>query len=319
MSTGCTSVGIVGVGCVGGAVYKYYSQRDDVDVIGYDKFKEGFNNDANFDKILCQDIVFLCLPTLYSETAKEYDKTAIHEVCAKLNRQKYKGLVVLKSTVEPGTTEQLSKKYECLDFAHNPEFLTARTAYTDFMNQSHIVLGKTDKCDEKKFVRLEKFMRFCWPDSRYSICMATESESMKSFCNCFYAMKISIFNEYYLMCKHMGMDYKKVLSMMLKNNWINEMHTNVPGPDGYYGYGGMCFPKDMGGLYQHMKRNNLPHNMLKASLCENKELRKLKTDYIKPLDTDPNHVERVKLTQRMLKSKSEKTPNDQCCPLDCTI
>lgn len=235
------SVGIVGVGCVGAAVYKYYSQFEDIDVVGYDKFKKSFNTKKNFDDLLDQDFLFLCLPTLYDDKIKQYNKTAIHDVCARLNEHRYKGLVVIKSTVEPGTTQKLSTVYEFLDIAHNPEFLTARTAYEDFANQQHVVLGKTKTCKESKFKNLEKFMRLCWPDSKYSICESTESESMKSFCNCFYAMKISIFNEYYQMCQKMDINYDKVLSMMTKNLWINPMHTQVPGPDGKLGYGGMCY------------------------------------------------------------------------------
>ena len=116
-------------------------------------------------------------------------------------------------------------------------------------------------------------MKSCWPDAQFSICESDESESMKIFCNCFYAMKISIFNEYFKVCEKMGASYPKVLEMMLKNGWINEMHTNVPGPDGKFGYGGMCFPKDTSALYQHLRREKLPHRMIKASVKENKELR----------------------------------------------
>ena len=63
-------------------------------------------------------------------------------VCDFLNDKKYKGVVVVKSTVEPQTISSLCDKYTNLQFVHNPEFFTARTAYNDFHNQKHIVLGK---------------------------------------------------------------------------------------------------------------------------------------------------------------------------------
>lgn len=270
------SVGIVGVGCVGSSVLKYYQKHPDakdIDAVGYDKFKEPFNTEEQFQKLLKQEVLFMCLPTLYSHKQQQYDKTAIHDVCTKLNTAEYPGLVVIKSTVEPGTTELLSEKYTNLDIAHNAEFLTARTAEEDFINQSHVVIGKTDSCDEEKFNGLEKLMRMCWPDAKYSICTATESETMKSFCNCFYAQKISIFNEYYLACQHIGVDYQNVLKMMFKNDWINPMHTNVPGPDGQMGYGGLCFLKDTAALYQFLKRENVPHAMIEASINENQKVR----------------------------------------------
>jgi UDPglucose 6-dehydrogenase len=265
------TVGVVGVGCVGGAVLKYYQQRPDVQVVGYDKYKDEYS--SNFDALLNKQFLFLCLPTLYNDEIEQYDKDAIHNICGRLNESRYTGLVVLKSTVEPGTAEKLSVLYDCLDIAHNPEFLTARTAYEDFATQSHVVLGTTRKCNPNKFANLETFMRLCWPNATYNLCSSTESESMKSFCNCFYAQKISIFNEYYVACKAMGIDYHRVLDMMLTNGWINKMHTDVPGPDGKMGYGGMCFPKDTSALYQHLKREKLPHKMIEASVTENKELR----------------------------------------------
>ena len=267
------NIGVVGVGCVGSAVYEYFNGRKDINTVGYDKFKEEFNSKTNFENLLGQDVLFLCLPTLYNDKLKQYNKEAIHNVCGQLNEKRYKGLVVLKSTVEPGTTQKLSDFYEYLDFAHNPEFLTARTAFEDFATQSHIVLGKTRQCKESKFQTLEKLMKHCWPESEFSVCNSTESESMKSFCNCFYAMKISIFNEYYKTCQKLGTSFNKVTEMMLKNGWINNMHTDVPGPDGKLGYGGVCFPKDTSALYQFLRREGLPHRMIKASVKENKEVR----------------------------------------------
>ena len=60
---------------------------------------------------------------------------------------------------------------------------------------------------------------------------------------------------------------------MLKNGWINPMHTNVPGPDGKLSYGGFCFPKDTNALLNHMKRMNTPHNVLQATIDERNVMR----------------------------------------------
>ena len=61
--------------------------------------------------------------------------------------------------------------------------------------------------------------------------------------------------------------------MMLKNGWINPMHTNVPGPDGQLSYGGLCFPKDTNALNEFMKRNDIPHRVLDATIGERNEMR----------------------------------------------
>lgn len=275
-------VGVAGVGCVGSALLNYYN-RDcngsytNIKCIGYDKYKTLY--DANFDELLKQDIIFLTLPTLYKEELEQYDKTAIHDVCGRLNEARYDGLVVVKSTVEPGTTEKLTTLYDSLDFAHNPEFLTARTAYQDFVNQSHIVIGTPKRCNLEKVNRLSQLFKLCWPNARHTFSTSNESEAMKIFCNCFYAQKISIFNEFYLLCQKQGMNYSKVRDMMLMNNWINPMHTQVPGPDGKMGYGGMCFLKDTAALNQHLKRHSVPSKMIEASVDENRIIRG-EEDYI---------------------------------------
>ena len=129
-------IGIVGIGFVGNAIKTFFQKYEKI--IAYDKYKE---LDTKED-ILRTDLVFLSLPTLFDEKINGYDKSAINEVCDFLNSNKYIGIVILKSTVEPETTAKLSEKYNNLKIIHNPEILTARTAIEDFANQKHIVLGK---------------------------------------------------------------------------------------------------------------------------------------------------------------------------------
>ena len=124
---------------------------------------------------------------------------------------------------------------------------------------------------------------------------------MKSFVNCFYSVKIQFFNELYLLCEKMGCDYNNVKNLMLKNKWINPMHTDVPGPDGKLSYGGYCFPKDTNALAEHMKRENVTCKVLEATIAERNEMRddnvnvKLKneTSYVAGFDENM-HVETTK-------------------------
>ena len=278
------SIGICGLGCVGDAMFQHFLKNTNLTPVGYDKYKEPYDSDDLFQKMLNTDMVFLCLPTLYSPEIEQYDKSAIFEVCKRLNEGHYKGLVVLKSTVEPGTTDDLSKKYPAMDFAHNPEFLTARTSYEDFTNQPHIVIGRTRNCDPEKFQMLVEFYKQYWPKSEYSVCFSLESETMKSGCNGFYAFKIAYFNMLYKTiekhCETSSISeidakktFDKTLKMMLKNNWINPMHTNVPGPDGNFGFGGACFPKDINALSQHVKRMGVHNEALQGVVNLNLTLR----------------------------------------------
>ena len=261
-------ISIIGLGFVGGAMKKSFEMKGE-SIIGYDKYKE---HTDSFEDCLKSDIAFLALPTIYDEDKMTYDKSSIHEVCGDLEKNNYQGIVVVKSTVEPTTTDELAKKYN-LKLVHNPEFLTAVTAFEDFHNQTHIVLGKSKNVKDEEIDVLENFYKKNYPDAEISHCTCTESESMKSFVNCFYSVKIQFFNELYLLCQKMGCDYDIVKDLMLKNKWINPMHTNVPGPDGKLSYGGYCFPKDTNALAEHMKREVVTCKVLEATIQERNEMR----------------------------------------------
>ena len=171
------------------------------------------------------------------------------------------------------TTENLVKQYPILRFVHNPEFLTAKTAYEDFHNQSHIVLGMSSNTTGEDIEILKKMYSDFYPKAEISICSSTESESMKIFCNTYYSVKVQYFTELYLLCKKMGCSYEKVKDLMLKNNWINPMHTTIPGPDGMVSYGGYCFPKDTNALLKFMEKMESPNAVLKNTIEERDEMR----------------------------------------------
>jgi UDPglucose 6-dehydrogenase len=266
-------IGIIGLGFVGGAMLKSFTLKD-ISVCGYDKFKNEGNKYLNtFEKTLECTIIFLCLPTLFNETKKEYNKTAIYEVCGQLVKNKYTGLVAIKSTIEPETTNKLSIRYPSLKLCHNPEFLTARTAFEDFHNQKHVVLGKGPNCTVTDMKPLIEFYSANYPLAEISKCSSLESESMKIMCNSFYASKIMIFNEYYALCQKNNSDYNKITELMLKNGWINPMHVQVPGPDGKLGYGGSCFPKDTQALSHYMKSLTISNKVLEGVIEGNEKVR----------------------------------------------
>ena len=124
---------------------------------------------------------------------------------------------------------------------------------------------------------VKEFYKRHYPDANISISTSLESESMKIMCNSFYASKVMLFNEYYLLCSKNGANFNVIKDLMLKNNWINSMHTSVPGPDGRIGYGGACFPKDTQALCEYMKSYNSPSIVLESVIEEKDEVRDLQT------------------------------------------
>ena len=254
----------IGFGFVGSALNKSFSLKNKKVKI-YDKYK----NLGSINDIADSKICFFCLPTPFAKKAG-FDKSAIIENLDKLESLAFKGLVVIKSTIEIGTTKNLSKKYS-FDICHNPEFLTERTAFEDFHNQKHIVLGKTK--DSDLFNSLTLLYKELYPDAKISVCTSDESEAMKLFCNNFYAAKVMIFNEFYFLCQKLDVDFDNTVSLMLQNNWINPMHTKVPGPDGQVGYGGNCFIKDTNALLEQMIRNDSFYKVFEAVVKQRDILR----------------------------------------------
>jgi UDPglucose 6-dehydrogenase len=260
--------GIIGLGFVGNAIQQSFNIFN-INTIIFDKYK----NIGNFDQCLHTDLLFLALPTLFNDETEEFDKSEIIQTCTLLHNNNYKGLVILKSTVEPETTKKLSNQFKNLKILHNPEFLTAKTAVHDFHNQKHIIIGKGPNCTNNDVQFLHDFFKNYYTDAHITICTSDESESTKLFLNSFYATKVQFFTELYLLCNKNNTNFNNIKNIMLKNNWINPMHTNVPGPDGNISYGGLCFPKDTKALNSYMKKYNSNNKVLQSSIDERDNLR----------------------------------------------
>lgn len=264
-------IGIIGLGFVGNAIYQSLLLKNlKDDLIIYDKFKDG--GIGTFEQTLTSNILFLALPTPFNKTKKQYEYGPIEETLQLLKDNSYSGVIIIKSTVTPETTFNLEEKYG-LPLIHNPEFLTARTANKDFHNQKHVVLGKGNLVSNKDLELISSFYSTHYPDAEISLCSALESESMKIFCNSFYAVKVQFFTELQQLCVKNGSDYNVIKNMMLKNNWINPMHTVIPGPDGSISYGGFCFPKDTSALNEYMKTLKTPNQLLDNCIKERNNMR----------------------------------------------
>ena len=262
-------ISVVGLGFVGKAIYDVFKELG-CDTYGYDIVLEISKN--SFEECLQSNIIFLALPTPYNSSTKSFELSYIKETLQQLRNSNYKGVVVLKSTLVPGSTLSLIEEFKSLTIIHNPEFLKAKSAKTDFRNQSQIILGYESQ--HKKSVEVVKsFYQHYFPNTKISLCKTQESESIKIFLNSFYAVKIQYFNELYLTCQKVGMDFSSITQMMINNNRVNPSDTNVPGPDGKLSYGGYCYPKDTNALNEFMKKNNIPNEVLNACIQERNNMR----------------------------------------------
>jgi UDPglucose 6-dehydrogenase len=165
----------------------------------------------------------------------------------------------------------LATEYLGLRLVHNPEFLTAKAAFQDFMRQETILLsGPVNDC-----LDVVSVYRDVLPRAKYMLEEEYEvSELAKYMSNCFLAAKVSWMNEFRELCESMSVDYEQVRAFALSQGLIGENHTQAPGPDGKRGWGSACFPKDMLALHTKAKRLGLDMRMLEATLKTNEKYRK---------------------------------------------
>jgi len=172
--------------------------------------------------------------------------------------------------VPPGTTDRLNKFYSDMDIMFNPEFLTERNAVNDFNNQTRIVLGGP----RPSTTRLKQVYSKVFPKAHIIKTGSTHAELVKYFTNTFLATKVSFANEMYQLCSALDLDYDKVVEYATLDSRLGDSHWAVPGPDGDFGYGGHCFPKDLAAIVRLSKTLGVEPTVLEAVEAKNNEVRK---------------------------------------------
>lgn len=257
-------IGIIGLGIVGTAV-KAGVEKAGHQLIGYD-VRDPDVPSNKFENVLASDLVFLCLPT--PTTCGKQDLAIILGTVRNLDALNYQGLIVIKSTVLPGTTDMLRNKFPGLKFVVNPEFLTERTAVKDFLSQKKALIGGHD---EDAFPLLQFYEDLKIPTK---LVAPKEAEFVKYTANVYFAAKVSIMNEIYSVISHSKVDYRTVVDTVSEmTGWLNTSHTQVPGPDGKYGYGGNCFIKDTDAFIAYAQNKRVATPILATSYLENKRRR----------------------------------------------
>lgn len=242
------TIGIVGKGFVGGAMYENF--KDVFNVLVWDK-DESKRNIATFDDFVNKsDIIFVSVPTPMKEdgSCDTLIVSSVIDDISKVDRRKY---VVIKSTVTPGTTERLASDYSMV-IAFNPEFLTEANAYNDFRFQPLIVLGADDQGLNAVLNQIYSEFNSKVENPAYIINRTTkEAEMFKYLANCFLATKVIFANEFKILCDKSGVDYSKIAEVAMLDKRLGKTHWRVPGPDGKLGFGGSCFPKDTSALLNY--------------------------------------------------------------------
>lgn len=242
-------IGIMGIGMVGGSLRKYFEQKKKP-LLLYDKYK----NIGSLEEINQADIIFICVPTPYKEK-KGFDLSFVEDACSNITGEK---VIVIKSTILPGTTEKLQAKYPQHKFLFNPEFLTEFSPDQDFSYPDRQIVGYT----KESFNVAEDILNLLPLAPSMKLITASEAEMVKYFGNTFLSTKIIFANQIYDLCQKLGVNYDRVMECAGADKRIGRSHLAV-WHHGKRGYAGKCLPKDTKAFIQFANEQGIDLKLLK--------------------------------------------------------
>ncbi len=290
------SIAVIGQGFVGGSLATVFSERK-FKVFAYDKAgkvapgaqapETGVRSLKTFVKA-CElqkrfsGVYFLCLPTPMKASG-EADLSIVESVLADLNR--FSGrkdrVVVVKSTVPPGSTSCWNEKFTKIRVIFSPEFLTEANALDDMRNQDRIILGGP----RPHINRVRDIFRTAFQGVPIIKTSSTTAEMVKYVTNVHLAVKVALANEFYQICESLDkvgsdIDYDKVIEYATFDKRLGRSHWQVPGPmpaddtgDPAFGFGGSCFVKDINALIFQAMSLGLDPKVMKGAWEKNLEVR----------------------------------------------
>lgn len=251
-------IGIVGLGIVGSAVNHGFEK------LGHQVRQHDIRLDTSLTDVIDSEVVYLCVPTPRSETGK-CDTSIIEEVVGELvETHKYPGVIALKSTVEPGTTQRLQVEFSNENICHVPEFLRERVAIADFIENHDICVIGTESDEVFETV---KESHGSYPKQFIKL-SPTEAEISKYFNNVYNATLITFANAFFEVCQVLGADYNKIKNAMVQRDHIANKYLDCN--DNLRGFGGMCLPKDTSAIAALVKEHGLPIALFDAVVEDNK-------------------------------------------------
>lgn len=229
------------------------------------------------------ELAIVCVPTPMDKSQKfpyPCNTSIVEEVVQNLETP----VILIKSTVVPGTTDELKKKYHkriCMSPEYSGEsayFLPEKFAYdTDVKKCPWLIVGGDP--EDVNYI-FDLFIPILGPCKEYYSCTAKEAEIIKYMENTYFGVKVAFIQEMYEICKHFEADWYKVWQGWALDNRVEKMHTAVFPKS--RGFGGKCYPKDMNALVHAAIEKGFDPILIKAALQSNKRIRnqyKNKLDY----------------------------------------
>lgn len=263
------NIGIIGNGFVGSSIVSGFSLHASVRV--YDE-NTLLSVDSFEDTVCKSDYIFICVPTPMSLETGRIDLSIIESVfnrISKINTRR-DNVFIIKSTVIPGTVENLMISHPNLNIIFSPEFLTERNAKLDFINSSRIVLGGNAQI----VARTTKMFRTRFPHTPILETDVATAQFIKYMNNCFFATKVTFMNEMKQTADRIHVNWDDAVKGFLLDGRVGNSHIDVPGHDGKLGFGGKCFPKDLNAFIKLFEDRGVKPTVMKAVWEKNLEVRK---------------------------------------------
>ena len=263
------NIGIIGNGIVGRATSIVANSCEAIKLLAYDIRSElAKPSGTTMDDLIKSDIIFICVPTPMGFNGKCETET-VTNVVQDLRSREYSGYIVIRSTVPPSTCRKLGCFYM-------PEFVTMNSYDTDFIEQTERIVGTNEhlpnnasfKRDIQKLFTTSKEAGAIKSD-KLEFVSVEEAEIIKYTRNAFLATKISFFNEINSYCSRLGVSFDTVRKCTCLDNRIGDSHSQVPGPDGRYGFAGPELMKDLISFCMSLESANVPPLILRPVVGRN--------------------------------------------------